>query len=185
MGKINTIKALVFSFCVLLLGGFSGQAFAQGTHEVSGTVTSAADGETLPGVNITVQGTNIGTSTDADGQYSLDVPSAEGTLVFSFVGFQTQEVPIEGRSTINVELASQTFEGEELVVVGYGQQEAQDVTGSVSSVSSDQLNEVPVSDAASALQGRAAGVLVSNTADGTPGSTANHSHSWTPFTFGR
>ncbi|MFH5883467.1 SusC/RagA family TonB-linked outer membrane protein [Halalkalibaculum sp. DA3122] len=169
MGKITTIKVLIFSICAALLGGLSPQVHAQGTHEVSGTVTSAEDGQTLPGVNISVQGTSIGTSTDADGEYSFNVPSAEGTLVFSFVGFQTQEVPIEGRSTINVKLVSQTFEGEELVVVGYGQQEQQDVTGSVSSVSSDQIAEVPVSDAASALQGRAAGVMVANSGGNRPG----------------
>lgn len=171
MVKINTIKAIVFSICAVLLGGFSSNAVAQGTHEVSGTVTSAADGETLPGVNVTVSGTSIGTSTDFNGVYSLQATSASDTLVYSFVGYQTLQIPIDGRSTINVEMTTQAFEGEELIVVGYGQQEAQDITGSVSSVSSEALNEVPVSNAASALQGRAAGVLVSSTANGTPGST--------------
>ncbi|MCW9706373.1 SusC/RagA family TonB-linked outer membrane protein [Fodinibius salsisoli] len=138
-------------------------------HTVSGVVTSADEGEQLPGVNITVKGTSIGTSTDVDGGFSLTAPSDSDTLVFSFVGFTRQEVPINGRSTINVQMSPQTLEGEELVVVGYGAQEAQDVTGSVSSVSSEALSEVPVSDPASALQGRAAGVMVSSTGNGTPG----------------
>lgn len=169
MGKFNTIRVLAIFICAALLGVFSGDLYAQGSHEVSGTVTSTTDGETLPGVNISVQGTSIGTSTNADGEYSLTVPSANDTLVFSFVGFQTQQVPIEGRSTIDVQLSSQAIAGEEVVVVGYGEQQQQDVTGSVSSVSSEQLNEVPVSDPASALQGRAAGVMVSGTGDGRPG----------------
>ncbi|MDR8390075.1 TonB-dependent receptor [Aliifodinibius sp. S!AR15-10] len=169
MGKITTIRTLVFSVCAVLLGGFALQVQAQGSHEVSGTVTSAENGETLPGVNISVVGTTIGTSTNADGGYTLNVPSANDTLLFSFVGFQSQEVAINGRSTINIALQTQTFEGEELVVVGYGQQEAQDVTGSVSTVSSDQIAEVPVSDAASALQGRAAGVMVANSGGNRPG----------------
>ncbi|GAA5520294.1 TonB-dependent receptor [Aliifodinibius salicampi] len=169
MGKLNTIKIFIFIICVALFGGISVNAFGQGAQEVSGTVTSAADGETLPGVNISVKGTSTGTSTDASGEYSLTVSSANDTLIFSFVGYQTQQVPINGRSTINIEMVSQAIAGDEVVVVGYGQQEAQDITGSVSSVSSEQLNEVPVSDPASALQGRAAGVMVSSTGNGTPG----------------
>lgn len=124
MGKINTIRILVFSICAMLLAGFTADLQAQGSHEVSGTVTSAENGETLPGVNISVVGTSIGTSSNADGSYTLTVPSASDTLLFSFVGFQSQEVAINGRSTINVALQTQTVEGEELVVVGYGQQEA-------------------------------------------------------------
>ncbi len=169
MGKLNTIKVLIFIVCVALFGGISSSAYGQGAHEVNGTVTSAMDGETLPGVNISVKGTSAGTSTDANGEYSLTVSSESDTLVFSFVGYQSQEVPINGRSTIDIELASQAIAGDEVVVVGYGQQESQDVTGSVSSVSSEQLNEVPVSDPASALQGRSAGVMVSSTGSGTPG----------------
>lgn len=160
MGNTTTKKILVFSMWFVLLGGFSLQMQAQSSHEVDGTVTSA-DGEILPGVNISVLGnSSIGTTTNSEGTYSLTVPSASDTLVFSFIGFQTQQVPINGRSTLDVELVSQTIAGEEVVVVGYGTQQQQDVTGSVSAVSSDQINEVPVSDPASALQGRAAGVMV-------------------------
>ncbi|WP_185958214.1 SusC/RagA family TonB-linked outer membrane protein [Fodinibius sediminis] len=129
-------------------------------HTVSGVVTDSQTGEVLPGVNISVQGTSAGTSTGADGKYSITVPSKTDTLLFSFVGFQTQTVPINERTSINVELVTEAIVGEDIVVVGYGQQEQQDITGSVSSVSSAQIAEVPVSNAASALQGRAAGVMV-------------------------
>ncbi|SHE37431.1 TonB-linked outer membrane protein, SusC/RagA family [Fodinibius roseus] len=135
----------------------------QGTqqeHTVTGVVSDSQSGEVLPGVNISVEGTTTGTSTNSDGTYAITVSSEQDTLVFSFVGFQTQTIPINGRSRIDVELAPQAIVGEDVVVVGYGSQEQQDVTGSVSSVSSEQIAEVPVSDAASALQGRAAGVMV-------------------------
>lgn len=159
MGKFNTKNVLAFFICAALLGVVSGDLYAQGSHEVSGTVTSTTDGESLPGVNISVAGTSIGTSTNADGEYSLSAPSANDTLVFSFVGFQTQRVPIDGRSTIDIQLTSQAIAGDEVVVVGYGAQQKRDITGSVSSVSSEDIQEVPVSDAGQALQGRSAGVV--------------------------
>ena len=85
-------------------------------YTVSGTVTDAQNNELLPGVNIIVKGTTIGTSTDVDGNYSLEAPSATDTLVFSFIGFQSQTVPIDERSEINVSLQPKAFQGEELVV---------------------------------------------------------------------
>src|SRR5699024_868144 len=86
---------------------------------VSGTVTDGQNGETLPGVNIMVKGTTIGTSTDQNGNYELDVPSYQDTLVVSFVGYQRQEVPINGRQEVNIVLQAQAIAGEELVVIGY------------------------------------------------------------------
>lgn len=156
---VRKTTMLIFLAGGLILGSIPGVVNAQDTHTVSGTVTSAADGATLPGVNILVTGTTIGTSSDAEGNYTLTVPSADGTLVFSFVGFETQTVPINGRSTIDVSLTSQAIVGEELVVVGYGTQQRRDITGSVSSVSSREIQEVPITDAGQALQGRAAGVV--------------------------
>src|SRR5699024_7308231 len=87
-------------------------------HEVSGTVTDA-NAEPLPGVNIQVKGTTMGTSSGVEGEYELVAPSGSDTLLFSFVGFQTQEVPIEGRSEINVQLQPRAVSGEEMVVIGY------------------------------------------------------------------
>lgn len=157
--KFNIVYALLFASSALLLIGSTGEVYAQASQEVSGTVTSATDGEALPGVNISVKGTTIGTTTDFEGAYSIKVPAANDTLVFSFIGYQTQEVPIEGRSTIDVILASQAIVGDEVVVVGYGTQQRRDITGSVSSVSSQDIKEVPISDAGQSLQGRSAGVV--------------------------
>src|SRR5699024_9100998 len=96
-------------------------------HTVSGTVTSSDGGQTLPGVNITVKGTSIGTSSDVNGEFTLETPSESDTVVFSFIGFRSQEISINGRSTINVQMEPETVEGEELVVVGYGQQREESV----------------------------------------------------------
>src|SRR5699024_5336709 len=106
---------------------------------VSGTVTDGQNGETLPGVNIMVKGTTIGTSTDQNGNYELDVPSYQDTLVVSFVGYQRQEVPINGRQEVNIVLQAQAIAGEELVVIGYGTQQKSNLTGSVDDISGDEL----------------------------------------------
>lgn len=132
----------------------------QALHLVEGTVTDANDGSTLPGVNIIVQGTTVGTSTNMDGQYSLNAPTANDTLVYSFIGYETQRIPIDGRSTIDVEMELASIEGEELVVVGYGTQRREDLTGSVSSVSAEDMENAVTSTFDQALQGRTAGVMV-------------------------
>ncbi len=142
----------------MLIIGLAGFDVAQ-SQTVTGTVISAEDGEALPGVSIVVQGTTTGTSTNFDGEFSLNVPSLNETLVFSFIGYETMEEPIGGRTTINVSLTPQAIIGEELVVVGYGAVERRDITGSVSSISSQEIQEVPITDAGQALQGRASGVV--------------------------
>lgn len=143
---------------IMLIMGLAGFDVAQ-SQTVTGTVISAEDGEALPGVSIVVQGTTTGTSTNFEGEFSLNVPSLNETLVFSFIGYQTLEEPINGRTTINISLTPQAIIGDELVVVGYGAVERRDITGSVSSVSSQEIQEVPITDAGQALQGRAAGVV--------------------------
>src|SRR5690625_122796 len=120
---------------------------------VSGTVTDAQSGETLPGVNVMVKGTTTGTSSGTDGSFELAVESLQDTLVFSFVGYQTQELSIDGRTEIDVALQPQAIAGEELVVVGYGTQRERNVTASISSVSSEQLNSKPITNSTQALQG--------------------------------
>lgn len=128
---------------------------------VSGTVTDAESGETLPGVNITVKGTTTGTATDSEGVYSLSVPSLNDTLIFSFIGYQTQEVPVNGRTTIDVELSLQAISGEELVVVGYGTQQKSDLTGSVGSVDEEAIQQRSPTNVSQALAGKVSGVDVS------------------------
>lgn len=129
-------------------------------EQISGTVTAAGSGETLPGVNIVVKGTTIGTSTDDDGDYNLTVPSLQDTLVFSFIGFQSREVPIAGRSVVNIEMTPVTISGSELVVVGYSTQKKEDLTGSVSVVDLESMNSQPNAQVANQLQGQASGVSV-------------------------
>ena len=132
-------------------------------HEVSGTVTSAEEDAPLPGVNVLVKGTAMGTITNADGEYALAAPSPSDTLLFSFVGFEPVEEPIAGRSVVDVALGEDVSALEEVLVVGYGTQTRSDVTGSVSSIDTEELAAQPVAQLANALQGRAAGVEVVNT----------------------
>lgn len=147
----------------MMMGLFSlaAPAWAQETGvSVSGQVIDADDGRPLPGANVAVKQTTIGTSTDNEGNYQLTAPSPSDTLVFSFIGYQSREVPIAGRSTIDVELRSAVGELEGVVVVGYGTQRQTEVTGSIASVGGAQFENEPVTDISAALQGRASGVEV-------------------------
>ena len=137
------------------------QVFAQ-EHAVSGQVTSAEDNTTLPGVNVSVKGTTVGTVTDIDGNYSLTVPDGAGTLLFSFIGFSTQEVPIENRSVINVVLESGITAMDEVVVVGYGTQSREMLTSSIAKLDKDVLASAPRSNLGSSLQGTVSGLQVVN-----------------------
>src|SRR5690554_2120889 len=135
---------------------------------VSGNVTSSSDGLGLPGANILLKGTFTGTVTDIDGRYSLSVPNATDTLVFSSIGYLTQEVVVNGRTTINVVLEEDIESLDEVVVVGYGTQSARQVSSAVSKVNFDELGDLPVAQFSQKLQGKLAGVQVSQTT-GTPG----------------
>lgn len=135
---------------------------------VSGTVIDPEIESTLPGVNITIKGTTNGTATDAEGRYSLNVPALSDTLVFSFIGYQTKEIPIDGRTTIDVSLAMQAIMGDDIVVVGYGTQEKATSTGSISAVKGDDIQKAPAINTTNSLQGRMPG-LVAVTPMGEPG----------------
>lgn len=134
---------------------------------VSGKITDV-NGEAVIGANIKVKGTTIGAVSDADGMFKLTVPQGANTLVVSFIGYVTQEVVIGDQSVINVVLAPDLQALTEIVVVGYGQQRKSDITGAISSVKGTELVQLPMQRVDQALQGRAAGVLVLNTA-GAPG----------------
>jgi len=129
------------------------------TIRVTGTVTSQADGSTLPGVAVQVVGTNIGAVTDINGRYTLDAPSG-GTLRFSFVGMQTLSVPIQGRTLINAALEADAIAIDEFIVVGYGIQQRRDVSGAIATVRGENIRTVPVQTFEQTLQGQAAGVNV-------------------------
>ena len=142
---------------------------ASGQQQVSGTVRDAADAQPLAGVNITVKGTQQGTATDVTGAYQLTVPSLSDTLVFSYIGYQRQEVAINGRTEVNVSLETDVVEGGEVVVIGYGSQRKVDLTGSVAVVDTEELKQSSFHTIEGALQGRVSGVSVRSS--GAPGET--------------
>ena len=126
---------------------------------VNGTVTSVEDNTGLPGVNVIVKGTSKGTVTDLDGNYSIPVEDGD-ILVFSFVGYTSQEIPVLGRTEIDVKLGTDVMALNEVVVVGYGTQTKRELTGSIAKVDGKQLADIAVPSFEAALQGRAAGVQV-------------------------
>ena len=127
---------------------------------VSGVVRGADDRQTLPGVNVLIKGTGIGVATGMDGEYALTAPTELDTLVFSYIGYETQEVPIIGRSEINIELRPQGYGGDEVVVIGYGSREVRDLTGSVGAVTTDEIEGKALTSFEDAIAGRIAGVQV-------------------------
>ncbi|WP_136480726.1 SusC/RagA family TonB-linked outer membrane protein [Cognatitamlana onchidii] len=161
-------KLLRNVFFVLLGFCFAFTATAQ-EKTITGTVTGEADGMPLPGVNVIIKGSTSGTSTDFDGNYSIDVTEG-ATLVFSYIGYISKEILVSSGVNINVSLSEDVSALDEVVVVGYGSTKRSDLTGSVSSVDSEELTAFPVLDAQQALQGRAAGVVVQSNNGGEPGS---------------
>lgn len=135
---------------------------------LTGRITDAENRLPLPGVSISIKGGAAGAVTDADGKYSLQVPDGNAVLVFSLMGYVTQEIPVAGRQVIEVALARSVKGLNEIVVVGYGTQQRTAVTGSVASVSAAEIKDLPVSAIDQSLAGRVAGVQISQ-ASGTPG----------------
>ena len=135
---------------------------------ITGNVVSSEEDEPLIGVTVTVQGTTTGTITDADGNYSITAESDE-VLVFSYVGYKTQEIPVDGRTNINVVMEPDVLGMEEVVVVGYGTQRTKDLTSAIATVNADDIVKTPASQAMQALQGKVAGVQIVNS--GAPGSS--------------
>lgn len=127
-------------------------------ESIEGQVTDADTGELLPGVNIMVKDTDTGAATDAEGKFTLSIPSLSDILIFSYVGYQTMEVSINGQTELNVELQPQMLTGKEMVVVGYGTQRKINQTGAVSSIEFDQnLENMPITNASQALAGKVPG----------------------------
>jgi TonB-linked SusC/RagA family outer membrane protein len=156
-GLIRSSLGLVF-----LLAGL------QSVAQVTGTV-NGDDGETMPGVSVVVKGTTTGTTTDVNGKYSI-AAAANSTLTFSFVGYLPQEVAVGNKSIINITLVSDAATLDEIVVVGYGTQKKSQLTGAISSVSAKEIGEMPITNLGQALQGRVAGVDVSQSGS-KPGQT--------------
>jgi TonB-linked SusC/RagA family outer membrane protein len=136
--------------------------------KISGRVTDSKTGEALPGVNIHFQGSNIGAISDLGGNYSIYVPSLIGVLRFSFIGYDTEDVRVEGRHEISIVLNPAISELNEVIVVGYGTQSKRSVTGSIQSLSTEELTDMPVTTMTQKLQGKLIGVQINQTT-GRPG----------------
>lgn len=149
---------------------FSGNAEAVPAQAitVTGTITSQESGEPLPGVNILIKGTTVGTVSDIEGNYSLSVPNEETILVFSFIGFATEEIPVQGRSVIDIALVTDIQSLQEVVVVGYGTQKKSVVTGAISSIKTEDLENQQIGRLEQALQGRTSGLTIASSS-GAPG----------------
>ncbi|MDX1470157.1 MAG: TonB-dependent receptor [Flavobacteriaceae bacterium] len=157
IGKKNSLRNLL----LILFLSHSFLIYSQTSINVSGVVTDETG--PLPGVTVILQGTNQGTTTDFDGRYELNNVPSNGTLIYTFIGYTSQEVPINGRNEIDVALEQDTEALSEVVVIGYGTQRRESVTGSVVSIKGEELNEVKTANFQEALIGRAAGVNISTT----------------------
>jgi TonB-linked SusC/RagA family outer membrane protein len=127
---------------------------------VSGTVTASEEGTPLPGVNVLVKGTSRGTTTDADGKYTLQIPGAEAVLVFSFIGYASQEISIDGRSVIDVAMTADIRQLGEVVVVAYGEQKKETLTGAVSAVNNKEIVSTKNENVQNMLTGKIPGLRV-------------------------
>ena len=125
---------------------------------VTGRITDASTGELMPGVNIQVKGTTLGTLSDLDGRYTLAVPDPNATLIFSFIGYDQQEININGRREVDLKMVPSVLSLDEVVVIGYGTQKRRDVSGSVASVTEDVISSRPVARLDQALAGSIAGL---------------------------
>lgn len=151
----------VFFLCLMLLAILlSIPLNAQGQqNSISGQISDATNKEPLVGVSVIVKGTTTGILTDIDGKFSIAAPIGS-TLVITYIGFEKQEIPIANRTPLNIQLKEDSQLLEDVVVVGYGVQKKSDVTGSVTSVSKDRLAKIPVTNVLQAVQGAAAGVII-------------------------
>lgn len=159
------MKKKLFLITVALII-FNALTFAQQTT-VKGTVT-ADDGSALPGATVVVKGTSAGTVTDMDGNYTINTESTDAVLVFSFIGYNTEEVTVNGQATINISLLPDISDLDEVVVVGYGVQKKSLVTGAISQVKSEDIEKSTVTRIEQAIQGKAPGVYVAQNS-GEPG----------------
>ena len=150
----NKLLKKVMLPCLFLIGSI---VYAQ---TVSGVVSDASG--PIPGVNVLVKGTTTGTQTDFDGNYSVNVSSADAVLVFSFLGYATQEIPVNGQTTINVTLAEDVAQLSEVVVVGYGSTTRKEITSAVTKVGEEDFNQGTINTASELLQGKVAGLSVYN-----------------------
>lgn len=170
--KVPKFFSICF-FCLLLVGSISSsyavpvQTIAQAI-EVTGTVTDRITGEALPGVNIYIEGSNIGVISDIDGYYSIEVPGPSTIIVFSYMGYVVQKEVVGDRTIISVALEEEAKQIEEVVAIGYGTLRKRDITASISSVRSEDISNIPATSALESIKGLIPGVDISQTG-GKPG----------------
>jgi TonB-dependent starch-binding outer membrane protein SusC len=158
--KILPVIKIARNLILLLIFTLSGNSFAYSQQiTVTGNVTDSSTGETLPGVSVLVRGTNVGTITNIQGDYTLDVPGANPVLVYSFIGYTSREIPVQGRTVIDVTLEP-GLQIDEVVAVGYGTMRKSDLTGSIKSISMDDMPPTANTNLTQALRGYAAGLNV-------------------------
>ena len=167
LSKVN--NTIVVSLAKQVLAS-SGKVQAS-RHRVTGRVTDA-NNEPLIGVSIVIQGNSGGTITDIDGRYTLEEVDADATLVFSYIGYVPQKIVVGNQQTLNVQMKEDNQTLEEVVVIGYGVQKKRDMTGSIASIKSKDITAIPTTNALEALQGKVAGLDLTNSS-GQAGSTPN------------
>ena len=169
INTLNIMNKRLFSIAILLWIAFVGFAQAQ-TMTVTGVVMAQDEADPVIGANVMVKGTSVGTITDFDGQFSVQAKVGD-ILQVSFMGYKNQDVKVTGSGPVRVTLVPDNVQLQEVVAIGYGTMKKSDLTGSVTSVSAEQLLKAPVSGLDQALQGRAAGVTVTSNS-GQPGQGA-------------
>lgn len=162
------MKKVVQLFSTVLIFLFSTVMIQAQDLEVQGIITDGNNGETIIGATILISGTSLGTATDIDGNYSLKINQWTDTLVVSSIGYETLNIPVQGRRIIDITMYEKNNLLDEIVVVGYGRQKKKVVTGAIASVSDEEINSTPVLRVEQALQGRTAGVQVTSQS-GQPG----------------
>jgi len=164
MNKFLRFTVTPLMFLLILAGTGYGQNLT-----VQGKITDSRTGDVLVGVNIVVQGTITGTISDANGNYSINVPSAKSTLVYSYIGYTVLSLPVNGKTTLNVSLSEEAKALDEIVVIGYGTQKKSDLTGSITVVKTEEVAKAASNDVTKALQGKVAGLSIQS--GGEPGAT--------------
>lgn len=165
---LKRTKPLIVALAIIL-GPFDCMLLAQSQLAVQGKVTSEDDGAPLPGVSVVVKGTSIGTTTDTNGSYRVEVPDQNSVLVFSFIGYMTKETTVGTQTTIDIVLPTDVETLTEIVVVGYGETKKESLTSAITSIKGKELVKSPQANLSNSFAGRVSGV-VANTATGEPGS---------------
>lgn len=166
--KLSIRKKQKLLFSLVWLFSLTAYVNAQSVN-VTGKVTSSDDGSPIIGASIVVKGTNIGVATDFDGNYSIEATSAESTLIFSYIGYLTQEIKLGGKSVVDVTLQTDVTKLDDVVVVGYGSQSSATVTSAIVQVTSEDIEDIPTNTVSSVLQGKLPGVQIKIAGSAQPG----------------